>query len=74
LAGLLLPAQLGLLPLFQTIRDLGLLGTLLGVILVNIGGSMPFSVFLYAGFLRALPSSKKRRRLTAPARFVPSGR
>lgn len=56
LAGLLLPVQLGLLPLYQTIRDLGLLGTLAGVILVNVGGSMPFSVFLYAGFLRALPA------------------
>ena len=56
LAGLLLPAQLGLLPLYQTIRDLGLLGTLAGVIIVNVGGSMPFSVFLYAGFLRALPA------------------
>lgn len=55
LAGLLIPAQLGLLPLYQTIRDLGLLGTLAGVILVNVGGSMPFSIFLYAGFLRALP-------------------
>ncbi|WP_342373085.1 carbohydrate ABC transporter permease [Propioniciclava soli] len=56
LAGLLLPAQLGLLPLYQTIRDLGLLGSLAGVILVNVGGSMPFSIFLYAGFLRALPT------------------
>ncbi|MFU8946203.1 carbohydrate ABC transporter permease [Mycetocola zhadangensis] len=56
LAGLLLPVQLGMLPLYQTIRDLGLLGTLAGVILVNVGTSMPFSIFLYAGFLRALPA------------------
>jgi raffinose/stachyose/melibiose transport system permease protein len=56
LAGLLLPAQLALLPLYQTIRDLGLLGTLAGVIIVNVGGGMPFSIFLYAGFMRALPA------------------
>jgi raffinose/stachyose/melibiose transport system permease protein len=56
LAGLLLPAQLALLPLYQTIRDLGLLGTLAGVIIVGVGGSMPFSIFLYAGFMRALPA------------------
>lgn len=56
LAGLLLPAQLALLPLYQTVRDLHLLGTLAGVILVNIGTSMPFSIFLYTGFLRALPA------------------
>lgn len=56
LIGLLLPVQLGLLPLYQSVRDLGLLGTLAGVILVTVGGSMPFAIFLYAGFLRALPS------------------
>ncbi len=55
LAGLLLPVQLAMLPLYQTVRDLGLLGTLAGVILVAVGGAMPFSIFLYAGFLRALP-------------------
>jgi raffinose/stachyose/melibiose transport system permease protein len=56
LAGLLLPLQLALLPLYQTIRDLGLLGTLAGVILVSVGGAMPFSIFLYSGFMRALPA------------------
>lgn len=56
LAGLLLPAQLALLPLYQTIRDLGLLGTLVGVVVVNVGAGMPFSIFLYAGFMRALPT------------------
>jgi raffinose/stachyose/melibiose transport system permease protein len=55
LAGLLLPVQLGLLPLYQTVRDLGLLGTLAAVIIVNVGAGMPFSIFLYAGFMRALP-------------------
>lgn len=56
LGGLLLPTQLALLPLYQTMRDLDLLGTLAGVILVGIGGAMPFSIFLYAGFMRALPT------------------
>lgn len=56
LVGLLLPAQLALLPLYQTVRDLHLLGNLVGVILVNIGTSMPFAIFLYASFLRALPA------------------
>lgn len=56
LAGLLLPIQLALLPLYQTIRDLGLLGTLTGVIIVYVGGGMPFAIFLYAGFMRAIPA------------------
>lgn len=56
LAGLLLPVQLAMLPLYQTIRDLGLLGTLAGIILINVGQGMPFSIFLYAGFMRTLPA------------------
>lgn len=56
LLGLLLPLQLALLPLYQTIRDLGLLGSLVGVVIVSVGGAMPFSIFLYSGFMRALPA------------------
>ncbi|MGW9114092.1 carbohydrate ABC transporter permease [Microbacterium sp. NPDC055683] len=55
LGGLLIPAQLALLPLYSTMRDLGLLGSLWSVILINIGTAMPFSVFLYTTFLRDLP-------------------
>jgi len=55
LAGLLIPGQLSLLPLYQTMRDLGLLGSLLGVILVHVGGQLPFAVFLFVTFLRDLP-------------------
>ena len=56
LGGLLLPFQLALIPLYQTMRDLGLLGTIWGLVLFYIGLQMPFSIFLYTGFLRALPS------------------
>ncbi|MDQ7992028.1 MAG: carbohydrate ABC transporter permease [Propionicimonas sp.] len=55
LAGLLLPFQVALIPLYQTMRDLGLLGSAAGLILFYSGLQVPFSVFLYAGFLRALP-------------------
>jgi raffinose/stachyose/melibiose transport system permease protein len=53
--GLLLPFQLALLPLYTTIRDLHLLGTLWALILFYSGLQVPFGVFLYASFLRALP-------------------
>ncbi|MBO3662238.1 carbohydrate ABC transporter permease [Microbacterium stercoris] len=56
LCGLLIPAQLALLPLYVTMRDLGLLGSLWAVILINIGTAMPFSIFLYTTFLRDLPT------------------
>ncbi|GAA5072793.1 raffinose/stachyose/melibiose transport system permease protein [Thermocatellispora tengchongensis] len=54
--GLLLPAQLALIPLYQSVRDLGLLGTVWSLVLFYCGLQVPFSVFLYAGFLRAIPA------------------
>lgn len=56
LVGLLLPFQLALIPLYTTMRDLGLLGSVWGLVLFYIGLQMPFSIFLYTGFLRALPA------------------
>lgn len=55
MAGLLLPFQLALLPLYHTIRDLRLLGTLWSLVLFYSGLQVPFATFLYVGFLRALP-------------------
>ena len=53
--GLVLPFQLAALPLYQTIRDLGLLGSVWSLVLFYSGLQVPFTTFLYAGFLRALP-------------------
>jgi raffinose/stachyose/melibiose transport system permease protein len=53
--GLILPFQLAALPLYQTMRDLGLLGTPYALILFYSGLQVPFTTFLYTGFLRALP-------------------
>jgi raffinose/stachyose/melibiose transport system permease protein len=53
--GLLVPFQLAALPLYQTMRDLGLLGTPWALVLFYSGLQVPFTVFLYVGFLRALP-------------------
>jgi raffinose/stachyose/melibiose transport system permease protein len=53
--GLILPFQLAALPLYQTMRDLGLLGTVWALILFYSGLQVPFTTFLYIGFMRALP-------------------
>jgi raffinose/stachyose/melibiose transport system permease protein len=53
--GLVLPFQLAALPLYQTMRDLGLLGTVWSLVLFYSGLQVPFTTFLYVGFLRALP-------------------
>jgi raffinose/stachyose/melibiose transport system permease protein len=53
--GLLLPFQLGLIPLYLTVRDLGLLGSVWSLVLFHSGLQIPLSIFLYVGFIRALP-------------------
>jgi raffinose/stachyose/melibiose transport system permease protein len=54
LVGLLVPGQLGMLPLYQTMRDLGLLASIPGLVLVHVGGSMSFTIFLFTTFVRGL--------------------
>lgn len=53
--GIILPYQLGVVPLYAAFRNLGLVGNYAGMILLYTGILMPFSVFLYTGFIRALP-------------------
>ncbi|MGW0808503.1 carbohydrate ABC transporter permease [Nonomuraea sp. NPDC002799] len=55
LLGIVLPFQLGMIPLFELVTDLGLIGTHAGMILFYTGIQLPFTVFLYTGFIRALP-------------------
>ncbi|HUR02211.1 MAG TPA: carbohydrate ABC transporter permease [Nonomuraea sp.] len=55
LLGIVLPFQLGMIPLYQLVTDLGLIGTHAGMILFYTGIQLPFTVFLYTGFIRALP-------------------
>ena len=52
---IILPFQLGLVPTYAVMRDFGLVGSYLGIILLYTGIWMPFSVFLYTGFVMALP-------------------
>jgi raffinose/stachyose/melibiose transport system permease protein len=56
LGGLVIPAQLTILPLVLLDKNLGLINTFAGLILPYIGIHMPFDVFLLTGFLRTLPS------------------
>ena len=55
LAGLTMPAQLAMVPLFFEMRALGLLDSKLGLILVYTANGLPFAVFILAGFFRGLP-------------------
>jgi raffinose/stachyose/melibiose transport system permease protein len=53
--GIILPFQLGIIPLFVAMGRLGLVGSYAGIIVLNVGMLMPLTVFLYTGFIRALP-------------------
>jgi raffinose/stachyose/melibiose transport system permease protein len=55
LGAIVVPTQLGTLPLYIGARHLGLVGNPWGLIVVYTGFLLPLSVFLYAGFYRNLP-------------------
>lgn len=56
LAGLMFPIFLALVPLFFVVRDLQMLSTYQGLILVYTAYSLPFSIFFLTSFFRSLPS------------------
>ncbi|SFZ84634.1 raffinose/stachyose/melibiose transport system permease protein [Devosia enhydra] len=53
--GIILPYQMAIVPLFSSLRSLGLVGNQIGMIVLFTGLLLPMAVFLYAGFMRALP-------------------
>jgi N-acetylglucosamine transport system permease protein len=55
LAGLMIPTQLALVPLFFLINGMRLLDTYTGLIVVYIAFSLPFTVFVLSAFFRTLP-------------------
>lgn len=56
LAGLMFPAKLVLVPLFVQLKEMGLINSHFGLILVYAAGGIPAAVFILTGFFRALPS------------------
>ncbi|KTS64375.1 ABC transporter permease [Microbacterium testaceum] len=54
LIAIILPAQLGTVPLYIGARSIGLSGNAFGMIVLWVGILMPLSVFLYASFFRGL--------------------
>lgn len=54
LGGMMIPPQVILIPIVKLLRVLGLMFTEPGLILYNIGWFIPFSVFIYTGFIRSI--------------------
>lgn len=57
LAGLMIPLQLSIVPLFFQMKDMGLLNSRLGLLMVYVAGGMPFAIFILTGFFKSLPAS-----------------
>lgn len=57
LAGLMIPLQLGIVPLFFQMKDFGLLNSRWGLLTVYVAFGMPFSIFILTGFFKSLPSA-----------------
>ncbi|WP_240733016.1 carbohydrate ABC transporter permease [Jeotgalibacillus sp. S-D1] len=55
--GMMVPAQVNMIPLYQLVFDLGLTNSLLGLILVNISVTMPVAIFILSGFMKSIPKS-----------------
>ena len=53
--GIIIPSQLGLVPMYCALRDLGLVGNIAGMMILYTCKQMPMTVFLYTGFFRQFP-------------------
>ena len=59
----MLPGSSILIPLFQVIRNLGLLDTHVGMVLVYTGFSIPFCTWLLNGYFRSIPEDLEQAAL-----------
>ncbi|OXM85731.1 carbohydrate ABC transporter permease [Paenibacillus rigui] len=55
LAGMMIPFQVYMIPLFKEMKMIGLYGSLGAPILIYISGSVGFGVLLYTSFIRGIP-------------------
>jgi raffinose/stachyose/melibiose transport system permease protein len=55
LAGVMLPLQATLIPLYRLLSQLELISTYWGLIVLYVAFTIPFGIFLLTGFLRSIP-------------------
>lgn len=70
--GIIIPSQLGLVPIYTALRSIGLVGSRLGMILVYACKQMPLTVFLYTGFFKSLPEEYEEAAVIDGANFIKS--
>ena len=57
LAGLMIPLQLAIVPLFFQMKSMGLLNSRFGLLVVYVAFGLPFAIFILTGFFKSLPAS-----------------
>jgi len=55
LAGVMIPGQMIILPLFTTFYNIGLVGSLTPLIIIYTAGGLPLTIFMMATYFRAIP-------------------
>ncbi|MCL4506195.1 MAG: carbohydrate ABC transporter permease [Chloroflexi bacterium] len=55
ISAMMIPGFLGFIPAWFLLRDLGILGTHLGLIVMYTSGSLPFTIFFLQAFFKTLP-------------------
>ncbi|WP_211160583.1 carbohydrate ABC transporter permease [Microbacterium thalassium] len=53
--GMMIPGAVIIQPIIQILLGVGLIGTIPGLILVNIASSLPFAIMVFLGFVRSIP-------------------
>jgi raffinose/stachyose/melibiose transport system permease protein len=70
--GIILPYQLAVVPSYVVLRELGLVPSQFGLIVLYTGLLMPLTVFMYTGFVRALPRDYEEAAYVDGARRLPT--
>ncbi|MFC5468501.1 carbohydrate ABC transporter permease [Cohnella suwonensis] len=55
ISGIMVPFPLAMIPLYKLLKTMHMINTHQGVIFIYIALTIPFSVFLYTGFLKGIP-------------------
>lgn len=64
------PLEFSIIPIFQLIKDLGLMNSLLGIILAESGGGHVLFVLLFASFFRQMPKEMEEAAIMDGCGFI----
>lgn len=56
IAGIIIPIQVIMIPLFKILKNFGLINNIFGIILLYAALNLPFAVFVFTGFFKSIPN------------------